>query len=130
MLDSSNFNSSKYAEEYCKGMRLKLLGQVEFPMGWLSIFESFIDAVQKYKIFIEKIDFEYQQMDIYLDLRNTTRASEIIREVQKCRLESRRVCAGCGGRKNSKSGANRMYCTKCLADVAIEKKTGTWLDKY
>lgn len=129
MLDSSNFDSSKYAQDYCKGKRVQL-EKAEFPIGWVGIFESFIDTVHNYKIHIDLISFEYEQLDMYIDLRNTTHAAKILRAVEKCRLESRRVCAGCGGRKNSRSGANRMYCTKCLADVEIKKKTGTWLDKY
>lgn len=130
MLDSSSFDSNSYAQEYCKNKRLKLLGKAEFPIGWLGIFEMFIDSVEKYKIFIEKIEYEYEQIDMYIDLRNTTRAAEILRAVEKCRYDSRRICAGCGGIKGSKTSINKMYCSKCLSDQSVEKKTGTWLDRY
>lgn len=129
MSDSSKFDSNNFAQDYCKGKKVKLI-KAEFPIGWVEIFTNFIDAVHNYQIFIDKIDYEYEQMDIYLDLRNTTRAAKIIEEAQKCRIESRKVCASCGGAKNRSYGLNKMYCSNCLSDPSIEKKTGTWLDRY
>jgi hypothetical protein len=76
------------------------------------------------------IDYEHEQMDIFVDLKNTTKGSAIIREVHRCKFESRKICANCGTRKGNNSSLNRIYCNKCISDQTVEKKTGTWLDRY
>ena len=141
MLGSSNkvqeedqvFYSQAYFRDLCLNTKIHVseLTEINFPKGWVSIVEQFIEQMKTYSIVIISVTDVYSVLDIHFDASKTNKEVLVWRAANKARNLSKGVCANCGESKGLRQkGRTSMFCENCAKNTYNTNKTGTWLDKF
>ena len=133
-LNETAFKAQDHLKQIITGKRAKVSDylQADYPEGWKSLVESFIDNIQCYSIQIQSITSEHDQLDVEFAMIGRSKEAMVWRAIDKLRRTSWRTCSACGNNKGGgRHDEGSHSTTKCRSCLKSGKGgTGTWLDKY
>lgn len=106
---------------------IKPFATIEYPIGWRTLVEEFIESVRHCKFTIERITYVHGMLDIEFYPTTKIHETTIWREADCFMRKSWHRCQRCGeSARNLRVGYG--ICREC--ETKGHGKTGTWLDRY